>query len=291
MPTHWTYDEFKADEDLKQGDILAPTEDLRRLFREVHPHFCDEKYLAFVVITQSCDLAIRDEECSARYINVAVVRSLSDVLRSLLDTVCEPLHEGIYSEREKNRAWNLLERIFNQNEQKLGLFYLFPDGDVEIGEDAIAFLRVSVAFRVEHYHVMRLARCGRLRPEFANKLGWLVGNMYARIGTPVWTKENLTKMIQLHVGSDDPGGIRWLRDDVAKHIVKDLKKEGRTPTQLPRDELLSLAESKIPRPKDVGIEQVLAVAKDVFKDIDEQALERFRRRLRNNNALTAAFRS
>ena len=43
-------------------------------------------------------------------------------------------------------------------EQKLGLFYLFPDGEIGIGENAVAFLRISVAFRAEHYNLMTRAR-------------------------------------------------------------------------------------------------------------------------------------
>jgi hypothetical protein len=165
MATHWTYEAFEPASDLHQGDILWPTAELMGLFKEVHPHFCQDKYLAFMVITQSCDLAVRAGFPSTRYINLAVVRSLSEVLRSLLDTACKPLKPGLYPAKRKNDAVALLQRLFNQNEQKLGLFYLFPDGEIGIGENAVAFLRVSVAFRAEHYDLMTRARRGRLAPE------------------------------------------------------------------------------------------------------------------------------
>src|SRR5205807_2422402 len=38
----------------------------------------------------------------------------------------------------------LLERIINQNEQTLGLFYLEPDGDLKLAVGAVALLRVTI---------------------------------------------------------------------------------------------------------------------------------------------------
>jgi hypothetical protein len=59
MPAHWTYEDFRDDSDLFQGDILEPTEDLRSILGQVHPHFLHPKYTGFLLITQSCDLVRR----------------------------------------------------------------------------------------------------------------------------------------------------------------------------------------------------------------------------------------
>src|SRR5207247_8080250 len=84
-----------------------------------------------------------------------------------------------------------LERVINQNEQAHGLFYLHPDADVGIAVPAAAMLRVSISLRSrEHYNVLKAARCGRLRAEFRNKLGWLTGNLYSRVDTPDWADED-----------------------------------------------------------------------------------------------------
>lgn len=282
---HWTFEDFDPKSDLQQGDILRPTGGLRKVFEEVHPHFCDEKYLAFVVISQTCDLVLRDDgECSARYINVAVVRSLADVFQSLLSTVCDPIHEGVYSDRERSRATDLLARIFNQNEQKLGLFYLFPDGEVEIGEDAVAFLRISVAFRSDHYELMRDARCGRLQSEFANKLGWLVGNLYSRVGTPDWPKDELKKKIKDYLKADRQ--TVWIQENVLQHIKKEFGQG------LAKEELLEKAKIKIPSFKDKGIERVLKMVAEHFPEVSKEGerLEKLRRKLTSDAALLATFR-
>lgn len=286
MPTHWTYDECSSDSDLMQGDVLAPTKELRTLFKEVHPHFCDEKYLAFVIITQSCDLVRRKRTCSARYINVAVVRSLSAVLLRLLDTICEKLEEGIYSGAGRRRAHELLERIFNQNEQKLGLFYLYPDGDIGIGEDAVAFLRVSVAFRADHYDLMCAARQGRLRPEFANKLGWLVGNLYSRVGTRDWPPDCLRDMIDSHLSSSANDGPVWVDE---RHI-RELKLKGKTTDALPRAQLVELAQKKARDLREAGIDRVIDHVRSAFPAADGAVVEGLRTKLLNDLVLANAFR-
>ena len=270
-----------------QGDILAPAEELRSLFKEVHPHFCDDKYLAFVVTTQSCDLERRHGTCTARYINVAVVRSLSAVLFRLLDTVCERvLHEGFYSGAGRNRAHDLLERVFNQNEQKLGLFYLYPDGDIGIGEDAVAFLRVSVAFRADHYDLMCRARQGRLKPEFANKLGWLVGNLYSRVGTPDWPRKELSARIREHLKSHGQDGPVWLDERLAKE-AKLRRDRGTAPE---KSELLQMANEKVKSWREAGVDRIMTHVKAAVSSLSPAESKRLQATLMNDALLTSAFR-
>ena len=54
MAVHWTYrDVGNPEMDLEQGDILFPSDELVSLFREVHPHFTQDKYLGFMVASQT----------------------------------------------------------------------------------------------------------------------------------------------------------------------------------------------------------------------------------------------
>jgi len=106
----------------------------------------------------------------------------------------------VYLREQKIKAIQLLQRILNQNEQALGLFYLHPLNDEEdsatplvICEACVCLLRVSVALRAQHYDVLREARCARLDSQFQHKLGWLVGYIYARIGTDDWTRDKETQ--------------------------------------------------------------------------------------------------
>lgn len=294
MPTHWTYESFEADEDLFQGDVLEPTEELRSIMREVHPHFLDPKYTAFLLTTQSCDLALRQGQCAARYLNIAVVRPLEAVLFDLLSHACRPVVEGVYLLENKSDAHRLMERIFNQNEQSLGLFYLHPDqAAAGIAEPSVSLLRVTVTLRIEHYDVIRRARRGRLDSEFRSKLGWLVGNLYSRIGTQDWSDEpdrekELKKLIKQFLDSAEAvDGPKW----VPASWVQAAQQKGVKVDKLPRESITGVLESHKPQPpKEQAIEHVVRVVRTVLTDIDEGAMARIENRLKNDQLFAKTFR-
>lgn len=187
MALHWTYCTFEPDSDLQQGDILSRTDELLTVLKNVHSYFCDERYLAFIVVTQSCDLVRRKEgACKARHISLAVVREFDRVLPSLISEVCAFKNTKVLRSELKLEAREFVSRILDQNEQAKGLFYLHPSADAGIATASVAFLRITITLRQEHYDLLQSCRVGRLDPEFSNKLGWLVGNLYSRVGTPDW---------------------------------------------------------------------------------------------------------
>jgi len=269
MSGHWTYESIGSREDhLAQGDILTVTQGLKELLREVDPQFCDPKHLAFIVTTQTCDLVRRKgEPCKAHYINLAAVRSLEFVLSDLLDRVCKPVlavpSQQLYLNTSKKQAYQLLERIFNQNEQAFGLFYLHPDPDnTGIHDFAVALLRLTVSVRAtEHYEVLREARTGRLAKEFRNKLGWLVGNLYSRIGTQDWAdQENGEKQLRKMIDDLlDSGTYKWV--DPAG--VKCAERAGEICAGLSSEELMVILEKHRPPPfKD-------QIAREARRELDE----------------------
>jgi hypothetical protein len=187
VPSHWTYKKIDPGDDLSQGDIIARTPSVLAVLEQVHSYFKDEKYLCFIVLTQSCDLVVRGGACKARQIGLGVVRSLDDVLPDLFAELGGTGVPGVYSEEVRGDARQFLERILNQNEQAHGLFYLHPDADVGIAVPAVALLRVSISLRSrEHYQTLKESRRGGLDTEFRNKLGWLTGNLYSRVDTTDW---------------------------------------------------------------------------------------------------------
>ncbi len=187
MPSHWTYGEYNDTDDLLQGDIISRSRELVRVLSEVFPYFCDERYIAFLVTTQSCDLVQRPgKHCKAKYITLAVVRELRPLLAELLEELCGTVIPGVYKKESRYTAEQLLVRIINQNEQARGLFYLHPDADVGIATPSVAILRVTFSLRRKHYDLLMDARCGRVQGEYANKLGWLSGNLFSRVATRDW---------------------------------------------------------------------------------------------------------
>ena len=186
---HWTYAETAVG-DLAQGDILLPNERLRAALDQVHGWFVDPKYLGFLVLSQSCDLVRREgEPCKTPYITIAAIRPLRQVLLPLLRQQCKCICDRYFLSSEKGKAFDFLTRVINQNETALGLFYLHPDARVGIAEESVALLRVSIALRSrEHYDSLLSARTGSLQAEFVNKLGWLCGNLFSRVGVTDWTE-------------------------------------------------------------------------------------------------------
>lgn len=222
MPTHWTYAEFKPESDLEQGDILRPTGELRDIFKAVHPHFTDEKYLGFLIATQTCDLVRRKGGApKAGYISLCAIRPLSQVLTKLIAQVAKPAAAGIFPKSGKEEAKRFLERLFNQNEQATGLFFLHEDADSGIGEPAVAMLRVTVTFKSDHYETLTTSRVGRLTPQYQAKLGWLVGNLYNRPASPDWADFNGGKAkLETMISDYTSLGITWI-DDVLVAAAKE----------------------------------------------------------------------
>lgn len=238
---HWTYDP-QVEGDLEQGDILRPDAELRRVLETVHPHFSAAKYLAFIVTTQSCDLVRRRGRATAKYVGIATVRSLESVWLNLLSTVARThLGGAFFAAKDKTRANELFKRIVDQNEQALGLFYLHPSGDTCIGDPSVAFLRVTVSLRAEHYETLVAARSARLRPDFRAKFGWLLGNLYARAATRDWGDDTVDRatLDELRATFVDGAGTvsapRWVDDDRAKAALKKHLDFGRDPATVEAD--------------------------------------------------------
>ena len=291
MASHWTYRDIDSeDADLEQGDIIFPSDALRALLKSVHPHFDDDKYVAFVVLTQTCDLVRRgrDRLSKASYITLAPVRPLAMVMPKLLQHVSKPVKGNFFRKSHLVNARELLERVFNQNEQSIGIFFLHPDADISLGVESVALLRITVTVKSSHYQLLTAARTGRLREEFQAKLGWLLGNLYNRPATPDWNEyeggsEQLKKLInrfaQPEATSANDKEIGWI-DDVLVDIAQKLGK---------RLEDLDLADLETLRPSPVldrALEAVRQQVETVFPELEKDGVQKLLNRLRNNGKFT-----
>jgi hypothetical protein len=300
MPVHFTYQAIeKPDEgDLFQGDILLPTEKIRAVFADVHPHFTDAKYVAFLVLTQTCDLVRRGGECKSRYINLAVVRPLRDVLFALLDKACgtvkvrgQPI-AGTYFQDTKSKAKQLLERILNQNAQAEGIFYLHNDAAIEITEPCVALLQVSVAVKSpEHYEELVSARRGRLKEEFQSKLGWLIGNLFSRVATRDWSTKDREKMVAqfLHqpegIGVSNPIAPNW----VSREKVTTANRAGVKVAGMTTDQVLAVLEKHSPPPpKQAAIARAVECVRSVIEGVSEEQLIKIKDRLATDPVFESA---
>lgn len=189
-PTHFTYKE-PDNEQLRQGDILDKSDELKTLFREIHPHYNNkEDYIYFMVLTQSCDLERRNgKACNAQYITLAAVRPLGVLIQRKITELQKnyDIAKGeLLDKSQKLRMKDFLKRLMNNNVHEY--FFLNEDSGMGFTENCVAFLRLSIAIKANlHYNKCLDAKILELKDEFKAKLGWMVGNIYSRVGTVDWT--------------------------------------------------------------------------------------------------------
>jgi hypothetical protein len=277
VPTHWTYREFAQTDGLFQGDIIA-REPLLEVLGNVHEHFCDPKYLAFIVLTQTCDLVLRSKTCKAKHIALAVVRPLSALVPNILSEMCSSPRPGLLPQDRRKTVEEFFHRVLNQNEQAEGWVYLHPDGDVGIGEPAVAMLRISISLRAEeHYDLIRNARRGRLDTEYRNKLGWLKGNLYSRIDTTDWSeketggeqeKEIIRELLETPIADRPPLWVpsEWIAAARAKVNL----------ATVPHDQLQQVLKIHAPKPPlDVAISEVSRVIDNMREEFTDDPVGAF----------------
>lgn len=187
---HFTYSPDPDMHSLCQGDVLEATDELNNILREIHPYFTNEQYRYFMVLTQSCDLIRRnDKPCKSQYITLAAVRSFSDFFKKAM--VSKQLADNagtlmLMDISEEIRAYQLIERVYNNTEPDY--FFLYKEDNLAFPESMVAYLKVSIALKAfEHYDICLAAKIMELKEEFKAKLGWLVGNIYSRVGTVDWS--------------------------------------------------------------------------------------------------------
>lgn len=189
---HFTYKSIEDTdkESLCQGDVLELTDELKCALSKIHPYFNNGNYPYFIVITQSCDLVKRDgKNCKSPYITLAAVRTLDDFYKKELkrnnDYLCVS-KISLLSSKKENKYYQLTERLYNNTEPDY--FFLFKDEEHSLNDSMVAYLKVSIALKSElHYESCLKAKILELTDEYKAKLGWLVGNIYSRVGTTDWT--------------------------------------------------------------------------------------------------------
>jgi hypothetical protein len=190
--------------------------------KTVHPHFYQHpKNRYFLVLTQSCDLVIRQGgQCKAPYISLAPVRSLDLVLdRQLAQSSLAEIRAElpVVTVKNKQKLSDFLHRLFNNNEASY--FYL-DSRDTPLETDCVAFLSLSIAIKADlHFQTCLDAKILQLSDTFQAKLGWLVGQMYSRVGTPDWESRALSAKVRNTLKD----AAIWVEDAYARPLVDAFK--------------------------------------------------------------------
>ena len=182
----------------------------------------------------------------------------------------------------------MLGHILNQNAQAEGLFYIHPDAAVRISQPSVAVLQVSVALRAkEHYKTLIAARTGGLREPFQSKLGWLIGNLFARVATqdvdPSTRRQLQRDLLEPAEGLAE-NSPRW----VSKQRVELVKRARVNIGGMTRDQIGKVLDQHKPiPPMQVALERVIVVVRESVAGVTPAHLEAVRARL----ATDAVFES
>jgi hypothetical protein len=288
---HLTYerDKYSANE-LMQGDVLKRTPALDAILKEVHPHFYQHpKNLFFMVLTQSCDLVPRGptKECKVPYIAIAPVRTLDLVIERYLaqQNVAEVKAElPVLGMKSRNRVQDFLQRLFNNNETSY--FYL-DSTDTPLPSDCAAFLNLTIAIKSDlHFDKCVAAKIIQLTDTFQAKLGWLVGQMFSRVGTPDWDHAELSKKVNAALKD----AAIWIDDtkiDAVENAYKTIA-DGDSARTMSAAEISSVV-SSVPTRKQKVVNQARMIISDFLKE-DANRAQKLVRRLESDAALTALLK-
>lgn len=256
---HFTYADPTDANEIAQGDVLQRTPAIDDLLKRYYNYFgSNEENQFFLVITQTCDLVPRSGGvCKAKYIELAAVRPIRAALTRELE---QHLAEGfdvsfpIAGEKSRSKMQFFVQRLLNNNDPDY--FFLHSQPDKAFPEDCCAFLHLSVPVKADNYAALRDARILSLEPVFQAKLGWLVGQIYSRVGTMDWSTEDLRRKIDQIF----PKAALWIDDkhlQQAQQLVRDWQQAnpGKVITKGEVSELLK----KLPTKKQGALKQLRAL--------------------------------
>ncbi|MCX7014344.1 MAG: hypothetical protein NTW86_17635 [Candidatus Sumerlaeota bacterium] len=228
MPIHYVYEEIDR-RSLFQGDILYRTPELAELLLRVHPQYADYPSCRFfLVLTQSCDLVRRGKNTpSSRYLSLAAVRPVEDAIKLEAAKYQETWQEetGVISTEHFDRMRMFVERLLDNNEP--GYFYLHEDQSIGLDSSNCAFLALTITLETDHYDLCLSAKIGQLKQVFQSKLGWLIGNMYSRVGTDEWNQHYPNPNVQRQASGMLRETMEWISKEQVREAQREWRRESR----------------------------------------------------------------
>ena len=270
--------------------MLERTPAVNALLQEVHPHyFQHQKNLFFMVLTQSCDLVQRGGgSCKAPYITLAPVRSLDLVVERHLAhmPVANVSAElPVLGARAKNKASEFLQRLFNNNES--GYFFLDSE-DTPLDSDCVAFLNLSIAIKADlHLETCLKAKVLQLDATFQAKLGWLVGQMYSRVGTLDWDPAELTRKVAKVLQE----AAIWIDDGKVAPLEAAFGAFAQANPGSPMSQSeISRAIAKVPSKRQLVLKEAARVIDEALGPAEVDLAERLRKRLEGDAGIATLLK-
>lgn len=183
---------------LCQGDLISSKRLVATGALKGHQDYFAKRvdFPLFCVMTQTCDL--QRPRCK-EYITLAVVR----LLRNVFDK------HSVKNWEARDKTGKKLAPIIEHENNSRDYFYLHPEPRYEIHEHSVIDLRVMFSLSSKlHYDQIVSSRTLSMNELYAANLGWMAGNVFARVALPPWEKihpegetkkariEKLIKLIQ-----------------------------------------------------------------------------------------------
>jgi hypothetical protein len=289
---HFTYETTGfSNTELMQGDVLQRTPPLDELLKTVHPHFFEHpKNLFFMVLTQSCDLVPRGpgSSCKAPYIAIAPVRSIDLVVeRQIAQLNAADVKSAlpVVGNKAKNKLSEFMNRLLNNNEP--GFFFLDAEG-TKLSNDCVAFLNLSIAIKSDlHLQTCIDAKILQLTDTFQAKLGWLVGQMYSRVGTQDMAADRMSKKIADYL----TGVALWVDDAKIRALEAKYEQVRQSePARTMSSEEIASTLRAVPNTKQQVISRATEILTDALGPEHEATARKLSTRLSNDAALTRLLR-
>lgn len=262
---HFTYDGNLDQTKLKQGDILKRTPELVSLMSNVHPHYAREDYLYFQVLTQTCDLVPRQGKCKSRYITLAAVRSVDLIIQRAINNFTEKTvfnSSVVCSEKHKLALKSLFTKLLNNNDTEH--FFLQAEPEHGLNQDCCTQLHLSISIKAnEHYQTCLNAKILELNENFRAKLGWMVGNLYSRVGTIDYVPGAVqdSKTFENLIDERIKNYIVWIPEKDFSLFKK------KSSTAKDFDEIMSLISDENKKSKETKLNQIVtAISKSIAFD-------------------------
>lgn len=271
-----------------QGDVLQRTPELNDVLRKVHPHFYEkDSNRFFIVLTQSCDLVLRDgEKCKAPYINIAPVRSLDIVLSRHVMTHASRFFNfsvPVVRASAKSKIADFMFRLLNNNEPTF--FYL--DGeDTALMGDMVALLNLSISIKADqHMKACLGAKILQLDDTFQAKLGWLIGQLYSRVGTEDWDSQKLKKK----VGAILQDSVVSIEDHRLAEVEKKAKEEPGSVQQITDIAALQNFARQLPTKKKIAVNRISEIINEELGTREAALARRLIQKIDSDTSLTAVL--
>jgi hypothetical protein len=190
----------KDTESLYQGDIIFIDDVIREnliAYNKTKADTCDFT----IILTQSCDLVKRSElgnKCKAQLLHLGFLSSFDEYFVDNLSKYCENgLFGGKISIIEQGKAQKLqnnLERLFNNNLSDL--FFIPEDNGQGLSSHYVVDLRDQCLISFNYYDNLLMNKRCELEEIYRAKLGYMVSQLFSRIGTKDWDKDELNSMLK-----------------------------------------------------------------------------------------------